>query len=274
MEQRDLRTWEEFEQAWQELEAKRAARLSEPHTFISEYLFRGQANSDWKLETTLERAVDHEVSLLGYYRLLWIARPKVETFTDKTWAIPTYEEYADWLGNIDYLFSEFRAYDFFVYVRHHGFPSPLLDWSRSPYVAAFFAMHNIPRDVERVSIFVFCEYSSGGKGGLVGAPTIHGLGSFVRAHRRHYLQQSQYTICTAGNKSAAVYTSHEKVAAKNKPTQDLLWKFTLPATERAKALAALNKMNINSFSLFGDEDSLMDTIAIEEILLRKHRFAD
>lgn len=33
------------------------------------------------------------------------------------------------------------SYGFMTRLRHHGFPSPLLDWPQSPYIAAFFAFN-------------------------------------------------------------------------------------------------------------------------------------
>ena len=274
--EKTLASWEEFEEEWQKLEADRTARLREPHAYISEFLYRGHANSTWRLETTLERTVEGHVNLIGYYRLLCIAKSKIETFTEKNWDIPTYDAYGDWLTNSEGMWhgvdTGFKAYDFFVYMRHHGFPSPLLDWSESPYVAAFFAMHHVPKGADFASIYAFCEFSSDGKGGRVGAPSITSLGPLVKAHKRHFLQQSRYTVCTEGTRRETRYASHEHVTAKNDPHQDLLWKFNVPISERRKVLTALNKMNINAFSLFGSEDSLMDTIAIGEILLRGHRF--
>jgi hypothetical protein len=54
------------------------------------------------------------------------------------------------------------------------------------------------------------------------------------------------------------------------PLQRLL-KFTIPSTERRAALQHLDLMNINAFSLFGSEDSLIRTIARRECFFKKWR---
>ena len=65
------------------------------------------------------------------------------------------------------------------------------------------------------------------------------------------------------------FVSHEDVF--NTPQskeQDLLWKIVLPASERGKILKALDEVNLNAYSLFGSEESLMETLACREIDLK------
>ena len=45
----------------------------------------------------------------------------------------------------------------------------------------------------------------------------------------------------------------------------MLTKFTIPRTERPKVLERLSFMNINSYSLFGNEEGLMETLAYKEL---------
>jgi hypothetical protein len=47
-----------------------------------------------------------------------------------------------------------------------------------------------------------------------------------------------------------------------------LFKITIPIGERLTALKQLELMNINPFSLFGSEDSLIRTVARRELLFR------
>jgi hypothetical protein len=65
------------------------------------------------------------------------------------------------------------------------------------------------------------------------------------------------------------YGSHEQ-ALKDQPpnTQNLCSKYTIPASERKKVLDRLYTMNINAHSLFGTDDTLMETLAYEAFLRR------
>lgn len=63
-------------------------------------------------------------------------KPEIETFTGKTWEWPEWSDHeSDFGGHL----RKHPALTFMTHLRHCGFPSPILDWSRSPYVAAYFA---------------------------------------------------------------------------------------------------------------------------------------
>lgn len=54
-----------------------------------------------------------------------------------------------------------------------------------------------------------------------------------------------------------------------KKERNQLYKTVVPATERTTILKRLDRYNLNGFSLFGSEDSLMDTLAFREIDARE-----
>src|SRR5689334_14998607 len=58
----------------------------------SPLLFRGQSNSTWSLETSLERLRKHGMLFADYYQLVSRVRPEIESVTGKYWMIPPFDE--------------------------------------------------------------------------------------------------------------------------------------------------------------------------------------
>ena len=260
-------SWEDFEKRLESLIDQNKQKKVESVHHISEFLFRGQANSEWGLKTTLERFCCDPFSVKKYFRSISIVKSEIETFSGQKWEIPLPMEYNQWLDENDFL-TEFPAYEYMVYLRHNGFPSPFLDWSRSPFIAAFFAFSDLLSKSEKISIYVYQEYAHAGKTWSSNEPHIFTRGPLVTSHKRHFLQKAEYTVCVINNPEP-MYTDHSKAFESNVPNQDVLYKFNIPSSERVKVLEKLDNYNINSFALFGSEDSLVSTMALREFFLNK-----
>jgi len=149
MRQIDLNTWDELEKEVHKLhEFLKSKRHPECYGTISKPLFRGQRSASWNLSTTLERYINHNISVTQYNHYLWRIKPAIEAYTGNNWNIETEINFDDKFIPIPSN-SEFMAY-----VRHHGFPSPLLDWSESLYIASFFAFQKASIK-ENVAIYAY-----------------------------------------------------------------------------------------------------------------------
>jgi len=227
---------------------------------VSDPLFRGQSDRSWPLLTTLERFSTKPWSVKRYHQLLLSVAPAVVSLTSREWNVG---------GDTDVDESYHGpppGYEFMIYLRHHGFPSPLLDWSRSPYVAAFFAFAPQPDSRrEAVAVYAFREYLGHGKNWSGDGARIIGLGPYAVTHERHYAQQCEYTICKKPVDKSYLYWNHEEALRDRVVPQDSLTKYIIPVTERRRFLRRLESMNIHAYSLFRDETSLMQTLAYREI---------
>lgn len=229
-------TWEECQRELQKIS-------SENKKTVGPLWYRGQSDARWDLQTSLERRVPgRQFTLYEYYNLILSIAPEIKAFTTASWKLPDLENLKairDWANDYD-LMRTLKYLDYVVYLRHHGFPSPLLDWTRSPYIAAYFAFASAKADT--VAIYVYCE-----------------------------MPKSSYTYCMKFGDSPDGWTfyPHQRMLQEGLEGQDVVWKIEIPNSERAKVLRILDNYNLNSFSLFDSEEGLMETLAVREIDLRR-----
>lgn len=88
MEERNLNTWEEFEEVLKDV---RKEHDQSDAQLKSSLLFRGQENSCWLLSTTLDRRRERML-FKDYYGTITRIRPQIETLTRREWPIPDYPQ--------------------------------------------------------------------------------------------------------------------------------------------------------------------------------------
>lgn len=96
----------------------------------SNKIFRGHSDADWKLESTYRRSFkDKPFSEWCPYGFKRISHSNIISNYDK---IPEYKE-----------LSELNSVDLLIYLQHYGFPTPLLDFTKDPLIALYFAGSSI-----------------------------------------------------------------------------------------------------------------------------------
>jgi hypothetical protein len=273
MQEINIAAWREFEAALQTI-SERQQTLVQTHvrTFGPPF-FRGMGDCAWGLRTTLERSHPFEMferftDLRRYYEHVLRAQAAIETFTDNEWdGFPELDELlkAAEEGPQHFFNDHLPVYRFLIYLRHHGYPSPLLDWTASPYIAAFFAFDSMPETAQGVTIYAMIRDSTFVTGANV--TQVNLMGPYVRSHRRHIIQQCRYTICTRGTTQICGHDEGVQTNGSIGVAGEFM-RINIPKTERAIALKRLDLMNINPYSLFGTEDTLMRTISRREGLFR------
>jgi hypothetical protein len=124
-------------------EPEPAVSLDSIRNWLSElngsWSFRGQRESTWTLQTSLDR----EITVFhnsGHYplpdrqeeenELLFRFQQQVHNYVRH---LPSTDDRASWLA----------------LMQHYGVPTRLLDWTQSPYVALYFAVEEKPQEIAR-----------------------------------------------------------------------------------------------------------------------------
>lgn len=210
------------------------------------YIFRGQSHNAWRLRTSFHRAgrADLHRYLLSDVRAAMNAlAPQLK----RTFATSNPDEHAAFLHLL----------------QHHGYPTPLLDWSRSPFVAAYFAFATRRANQSApVRIHIFdtqaweLHHPRSNFITHVG-PTVSILAAMPIGNPRSRPQQSLSTATNVDDLEGYIERRENEVGTNFLMTVDL------PYSERARALRDLRTMNITAESLFPGLEGTLQALAIE-----------
>lgn len=191
------------------------------------YLFRGHSHPHWKLETTFDR--------------MFLNQPKA---TRLRIAEELLEVFKRGLEGED-IPSEVRADPslFHALGQHYGLPTRLLDWTESPYIAAFFAYNSRALwgvTDQSIAIWVLDTthpiWSSHYGVEIIDVPSF--------GNKRIRNQSGKFTL------SKTPFPDLESYVAAHGDEGQPLRKFLLPAPEYAKALADLDAMGIHHGTVY------------------------
>lgn len=222
----DLRTWDKFRE-W---------AVDQP---LRRYIFRGQA-LPLKLASSFHRTWRKDLAT-------WIQRDVRALFG----AVIERVNYPLQLGQLDHNAAIWSI------LQHHGYPTPLLDWTYSPFVAAYFAFHNagnVPAAAPRIFIFDQAAWSDryGRRAFFVDAapPQLVLLESIAIGNPRSGPQQALSTVTNIADVEAFIREREEADGRAYLSVCDI------PAIERPHIMRELELMGITYGSLFPGIDGI------------------
>lgn len=208
------------------------------------FLYRGHQDSNWMLEATFDR----------YYRLT------LENLDKRLYPEYRYEKYlkyhlenfkANSIGRRINPVRELNDFEWWALGQHYGLITPLLDWSKSPYIALYFALnHPIPPSSKRRTLWVFnpIGFQKAYIQQKVKAPNIRIVDSPVDENVRLLSQKGKFTLTPSG----LSIENYIKMNINLSGLKPFLFRIDIPEKFREIFLLHLNSMNINHSTIYPD----------------------
>lgn len=228
-----ITTWEEF---------KIYTVKFPPHR----YLFRGQSSNQWRLRTHFHRT--------GRADLRRFTRDDVQMLHRNLTGLTThYFDIRDPIQN-----GAFHAL-----IQHHGYPTPLLDWTASPYVAAYFAYRPVKKtervDDQKVRILIFDsqQWTNDFNQVLKFTPARRHFSLFAPIGINNSRLVPQQAISSISNVDDIEGYLEEREQERQKTYLTVI---DLPKSERQKVMQELGMMGITAGSLFPGLDGACEQL--------------
>lgn len=218
------------------------------------WAFRGQKDASFPLFSALSRyLISFHVNRRAWKeqeeRILRIFKRKAIHFLDN---VPHLDDDFEWLA----------------LMQDHGAPTRLLDFSWSPYVAAFFALHNTtgegviwacnPLEIEKNAPLQLERPGSFRKHFMSTPRSIVWMGEPYAMNRRLIAQSGTFLVPAVLDKSI------EEILMDYPNPKNTLIKFIIPADKvREKGMRELYRMNVTEATLFPDLDGLARSLNYE-----------
>lgn len=239
--------------------------------FGSQWIFRGQKQSEWDIKSSLERLknLSNEMQIVEDFKTSSVPFMPMNI-------IPSSEDDIGWLS----------------LMQHHGAPTRLVDFTTSPFIASYFAYETGGDDNDHVAVWAINHYELSRNIqeviGLRDIPPEHmhlhpnsGTGILGKA----YIEKINHELLT--NKHNLIFTVHPRRINQriflqkseflcvgnifsnfmkqlfSSITHKHIYKFVIPTgIQRTYALIQLNRFNINHATLFSDLDGYAKSLGV------------
>lgn len=196
-------------------------------------IYRGQIDNRWRLKTSFHRSDRFDLIRYGQVEVQQLNR-YLTGILDRTFDIKAPSEHGALLN----------------LAQHHGFPTPLLDWTESPYIAAFFAYSDLPKRVSKGYVRLFMFDSAAWLAEHPQITDMYFAAPYLSIHQLLPLYNTralpQQSVVTSTN----ISDIEGWLKTQETSQRRYLTKIDLPASERNAIMADLTSMGITAASLF------------------------